>query len=319
MLESKIQPQIANPPCCPYHQPLQPSQTLRSLWIALALLGGFAGIEFGTAWLSHSVSLLAEAGHMLSDGLALGLSLLATWLAQLPPSPQATFGYRRIEIVAALLNGLGLIVVAGWIGWEALQHLHTETEILGLPMLITAIGGLAVNGINLRLLHHGSQQDLNLRGAWLHISSLGVMVAALVIWLWGWDWADSVISLGVAALIVTTALPLIHQSLQILLEQTPSHLQPAQISQRLQQFEGVLSIQNLRVWTIALGQDALSAQLTVSPSEGSKRDRLLRQLQVCLQQEFGLSETFLQLSSGIPELLDLTLIEQIEQIEQIEH
>jgi cobalt-zinc-cadmium efflux system protein len=311
MLEFK-----SHPPCCPYHQPIQANHA-RPLWMALGLLGGFAGVELGAAWLSHSVSLLAEAGHMFTDGFALGLSLLATWLAQLPPSRQATFGYRRVEIIAALLNGLGLLAVAGWIGWEALHNLYSDTEILGLPMLITAIGGLGVNGINLRLLHQGSQHDLNLRGAWLHmladvISSLGVMVAALVIWLWGWNWADSVISLGVAALIVTTALPLIRQSLQILLEQTPPHLDSAQISSRLQEFDGVLAVQNLRVWTVALGQDALSAHLIVSFSEGSKRDRLLRQLRVCLQQEFGFSETFLQISSGIPELLDLTLTEQIE-------
>ncbi len=284
------------------------------------LIISFAGVELVVAGVSHSLALFAEAGHMVSDAIALGLALLATWMAQLPASAQATFGYRRIEILAALLNGMGLLGIAAWIAWEAWSHWHmsTASEILSLPMLITAIVGLGVNSLNAVLLHPGSATDLNLRGAFLHmladaISSVGVILAALLISLWDWQWVDSVVGLGVALLIGAGALPLIRQSVHILLEKVPLHLDAAAITAHLNQFEGVVAVQNLRIWTIALGQDALSAQLTVSFTDGTKRDRLLQQLQISLQQEFGLSEVFLQLSSGMPlAWLHPSIAEQIE-------
>ncbi len=307
----------SHPPCCSYHQAGNTPQKLRSLGLALILITSFAAVEFSVACLSHSVALLAEAGHMLSDGLSLGVALLAAWLAQRPPSSQATFGYRRIEILAALLNGLGLFSIAVGIIWEALSHFYTPADgILSLPMLITALLGLGVNSINAVLLHSTSQHDLNLRGAWLHMladvaSSVGVIIAAVLIWLLDWQWADRAISVAVACLIAVTALPLIRQSLHILLEKTPNHLDSAQITAHLQGFAGVVAVHNLRLWTIALGQDALSAHLTVSFSEGSKRDRLLQQLQLSLQTEFGIAETFLQFSSGVPLELMPSLVEQV--------
>jgi cobalt-zinc-cadmium efflux system protein len=284
---------LSCPPNCS-HAITPASGKLRSLWMALILIVGFACVELSVGLASHSLALLAESGHMLSDGLALGLALLATWIAQLPPSKQAPFGYRRVEILAALANGLGLLGVASWIGWESFTHLQAleATPILSLPMLITAIGGLAVNSINAALLHQGSQHDLNLRGAFLHmladvISSVGVIIAAIMIWQWGWTWADGAISLGVAVLIATGAVPLIRQSLHILLEKAPSHLDVEQIAAHLKGFEGVIAVNNLRVWTIALGQEALSAHLTISYNDGNKRDRLLRQMQMALQQNLA--------------------------------
>lgn len=319
-----------NPACCSYHTVQQsglPSaetnqRKMRALWLALLLIISFAGVELVAGLGSHSLALLAEAGHLGSDGAALGIALLATRIAQLPSSPEAPFGYRRIEILAALVNSLGLTGMAVWIGWEAWQHLQTpdSTVILSLPMLMIAIGGLAVNSINARLLHPDSQHDLNVRGALLHTladlaSSVGVMMAAIAIWQWGWLWADSAMSFGVALLMITGALPLIHQSLHILLEKAPTHLDLATITERLHQFEGVIAVSHLRVWTIALGQDMLSAQITVSYSDGSKRDRLLQQLRMDLQQEFGIAEVVLQLSSGLPlELMNRSLVEQIEQL-----
>jgi cobalt-zinc-cadmium efflux system protein len=311
-----------NPSCCSYHQATNTPQKLRSLGVALVLIISFAAVELGIAGICHSVALLAEAGHMLSDGLSLGLALLALWIAQRSPSPQATFGHRRIEILAALLNSIGLLGIAVWISWEAVTHFQSvePSEILSVPMLLTALIGLVVNGINVVLLHQDSQHDLNLRGAWLHmladvVSSIGVMVAALLIWALGWQWADGIISLVVASLIAVTAVPLIRQSLQILLEQAPPHLNLDQIKSHLHSFEGVVAVHNLRVWTIALGQDALSAHLTVHFSEGSKRDRLLQQIQLSLQSEFGIAETFLQLSAGMPLELMPSLVEQIEQVD----
>lgn len=281
-------------------------QKARSLWIALLLIVGFAIAELSVGVFSHSLALVAESGHMLSDGLALGLALIATWIARFPASNQATFGYRRIEILAALANGIGLTLVAIWIAWEAITRLHSPTdEILSLPMLVTAAIGLGINSLNAVLLHADSHDDLNLRGAFLHmvadaISSIGVILAAIGVWAFGWNWADSAISFAVAAFVGLGAIPLIRQSLHILLEKAPSHLDINQIQMHLSGFAGVESVTNLRVWSIALGQEALSAHLIVQTPQVEGRDRLLRQIQTSLQQEFGIQEIFLQMSAPAP-------------------
>ncbi|MBW4659016.1 MAG: cation diffusion facilitator family transporter [Drouetiella hepatica Uher 2000/2452] len=278
------------------------AEKARLLWIALCLIGGFALVELAVGWWSHSLALLAESGHMLSDTLALGLALFATWVARLPATPQATFGYRRIEILAALVNGVGLMGIAVWIAWEAIAYLQSPpVEILSLPMLMTAIVGLGINSLSASLLHSHSHHDLNLRGAFLHmvadaVSSVGVILAAIAVWLFQWNWADGAMSLGVAILVGLGTLPLIRQSLHILLEKTPVHLNLAQIQQHLQSFEGVVSVERLRVWTIALGQEALSAHLTVGIQDGLKRDRLLENIQASLQ-PFGIADVFLQMTA----------------------
>lgn len=283
-----------------------PTHKIRSLWIALVLLVGFSIAELSVGLVSHSLALVAESGHMLSDGLALGLALIATWIARFPASSQATFGYRRIEILAALANGIGLGLVAVWIGWEAIARLHSPPEeILSLPMLITAAIGLGINTLNAFLLHADSHDDLNVRGAFLHMvadafSSVGVILAAIAVWALGWNWADSVISVVVAVVIVAGVIPLIRQSLHILLEKAPAHLDIDQIQTHLASFAGVEAVTNLRVWSIALGQEALSAHLIVQLPQTESRDRLLRQMQTSLQQEFGIQEVFLQMTAPVP-------------------
>jgi cobalt-zinc-cadmium efflux system protein len=277
---------------------------IRQLWIALALISVFAAIELGGGLLSHSLALVAEAGHMVSDALALGVALLATWMAQLPVSGRATFGYRRVEILAALGNGLGLMIVAALIGWEAIGRLQAPpTEILSVPMLVTAIVGLGVNSLNAFLLHGDSHDDLNLRGAFLHmvadaVSSVGVIGAAIAVGLWGWNWADGAISLAVAIFIAIGALPVIRQSCDILLEKTPFHLDVERIQAHLLSFSGVKAVEGLRVWTIALGQEALLAELIVEVRGGEDRDRLLAEMQDSIRREFGV-DAVLQMSAPV--------------------
>jgi cobalt-zinc-cadmium efflux system protein len=200
------------------------SNKVRLLWTALVLVGCFSLAELAVGLWSHSLALLAESGHMISDSLALGLALVASWIGRFPASDRATFGYRRIEILAALANGVGLVAIAVWIAWEAIARLQSPSaDILSLPMLITASVGLGVNSVNALLLHDSSHYDLNLRGAFLHmvadvISSFGVILAAIAVWLMGWLWADGVISLFVSGLIVFGAVPLIVQSLNVLVK-----------------------------------------------------------------------------------------------------
>jgi cobalt-zinc-cadmium efflux system protein len=217
---------------CQHDFGLDPQVKRRQLGIALGLIGGFAAIEAGAGYLSHSLALVAEAGHMVSDCVALGLALAATFISR-PALRDGWLGQhqlnvrpdRRAEIGAALLNGLGLLAIAVWIAWEAWEHLQQPAlEIATVPMLLVAIVGLVVNGINVKLLHQGSHADLNLRAAWLHMvadmaSAIGVIIAALFVAVFHWVMADCVISFGIAGLISISALPLVGQSLQRLREE----------------------------------------------------------------------------------------------------
>lgn len=294
------------------HDSVDRNQKTRLLLTALALIGGFSAIELVVSLSSGSLALLAEAGHMLSDCAALGIALLATWLGRLPASAQAPFGYRRVEILAALLNGLGLMTVALWVGWEAIERLQAPAvEVLALPMLVTAVLGLAVNLFNMALLHDHSHSDLNLKGAFLHVvadalGSLGVIAAAIAVYVLGWTWADSAISLVVAALIFTGAIPLVRQSLDILLETTPADLNVSEIEALLASAPGVIRVENLHLWAIAPDHHRLSAHLVVGLTSAAARDRLLQELQAKLYQRFGLRDTCLQMQSSAPATLSLS-------------
>ena len=184
----------------------------------------FAGIELWVGLMSHSLTLRADSGHMLLDGLALGMAITAAWVAQ--RSQLSTSSNHRLEVLAAFINGLALLAMATWIGCEAWAHWQGEaTEILSLPMLITALLGLLVNGLNLYWLHGDIGEDLNLRGVFLHIladllGSVGAILAALAVTFLQWTWADTLIGAVVALMIAMSALPLLGQSLQQLTAQT---------------------------------------------------------------------------------------------------
>ncbi|HTL88157.1 MAG TPA: cation diffusion facilitator family transporter [Leptolyngbya sp.] len=209
---------------CPVHDP-QTKQ--RQLLAALILVGSFAGIESAIGVSSHSLSLVAEAGHLVSDCFALLLALFATRIAQAPmqwgwigENTVSIKPHRSPETWAALLNGLGLVAVALWIMWEAIARFQTVApEISSMPMLITAIVGLLVNSINIAILHQGSEFDLNLRAAFLHVvadamGAIGVIFAAIAVAVLHWTWADGAISLVISGLILVSTVPLIRQSVQ---------------------------------------------------------------------------------------------------------
>ncbi len=281
---------------------VQSRQKTQILWMTLGLLVCFFVAELGTGLWSHSLSLLADAGHLLSDVASLGLTLLATWLAQRPAAGQATFGYRRVEILAALVNGLSLLAIALLITWESIARFQAPEPVLGLPMLITAAIGLLVNSLNITLLHQHSHDDLNLRGAFLHVvadavSSVGVIIAALAVYFLNWLWIDPAASLLVAGLTGLSAIPLVQESLEILMEYAPRSIDPAEITATLKSFSAVERVEKLHIWTISSGQVMLCAELIVESLNASQRQRLLRQLQAHLNQEFGIGESILQLTS----------------------
>lgn len=192
------------------------------LSIGLFLSGGFSLFEWTAGWWSHSLSLITDAGHMLSDCLALSLAIGAAWVAHLAIKQKESLGPQTAEIAAALANGIGLLVLAVWVIWEAANRFHTEhPAVASEVMLVTAIVGLGINVITASVLHDHSQHDLNVRGAFLHVladtvSSAGVIISAVLIWAFHWNWVDGIISLCIAGILGIGSLPLIFNSLQSL-------------------------------------------------------------------------------------------------------
>ena len=290
--------------CCDSDDPVtaQPGQATRRLWLVLALLICLWCAELGIGSWSHSLSLLADAGHLFSDVGALVVTLAASWFARRPAKGRATFGHWRIELLATLVNGLSLMAIAALIAWEAVERFHFPEPVLSLPLLLGAGLGLLVNGLNLKLLHKHSPHDLNLQGAFLHVvadvaSSIGLLVAALVIYCLHWLWIDAVASLMIAGLIGLSALPLLWNSLEVLLNYAPRLIDPTAVKVCLESFAGVHQVQTLHIWSITSNRVGLCAQLAINPLTGAERDRLLATLQAELNQTFGIQESTLQLTN----------------------
>ncbi|NJN85147.1 MAG: cation transporter [Leptolyngbyaceae cyanobacterium SL_7_1] len=283
----------------------------------LTLLGGAAAlslglllVEMGLGVFSHSLALLADAGHMVLDVVALTLTWVAAWVGRRPATPQAPFGHRRVEILMALVNGLSLLAIAIFVAQEAIERWQTPEPVLGLPMLAAAVMGLGINSLNLWLLHRESQQDLNLRGAMLHltmdaVSSVGVIAAAVAIALGEWWWMDAAASLVVAGLTGLSALPLIGESLEIFLEYAPRSVDPAQVEKAIASFNSVKAVEKLFIWTIGSAQLALCAHLTVEPLTPGEQNRLLVRLHDYLHQECGIREITLQFHTELVETPEL--------------
>jgi cobalt-zinc-cadmium efflux system protein len=269
----------------------------RRLTMTLALVLLYTGAEVVGGVLSGSLALLADAGHMVSDAASLGLALFAMWIAQRPRTPGHTYGFHRAEILAALANGVTLVVIAVFIVREAWQRLQSPPEVAGPLMMAVAIGGLLVNLAGLGLLHGGRGHSLNLRGAWLHVltdalGSVQAIAAGALIWAFGWHWADPVASVLIAALVVWSAWSLLRESVDVLLEATPRHLDVEEIRAALQAVPGVDDVHHLHVWTITSGFVAMSAH--VVPKDAAPPN-LLWQLQRLLATRFGIEHATLQI------------------------
>src|SRR5512138_2362841 len=240
------------------HLTTGPTTPMPRLWLVLALTGGFMVLEVIGGWLSGSLALLADAGHMLTDVGALGLSLATAWIAQRPADETKTYGYRRWEILAALVNGAALFGIATWVVVEAVQRLqHPEPIRTGLFLLVAA-AGLAVNLISLALLHGSRHGSLNIRGAYLHVmgdalGSIGALGAAAVIWSTGWTQADPIASIVLSLLILAGAWRLLRESTDILLDAVPAHVSMSEVQRRIMGVPGVTGVHDLHVWTVVNG------------------------------------------------------------------
>jgi cobalt-zinc-cadmium efflux system protein len=274
------------------------SMNRRRLFLVLLLALSYAMIELVGGLLTGSLALLADSLHMVSDVAALALSLLAVWMAARPASKRRTFGNSRAEILAALANGLGLAVVAVFISVHAIERFMAPRDVAGGGVMIVATGGLIINLASLWILEAGRGESLNVRGAWLHIvsdtlASVGVILAGLGIWAFGWIWLDPTVSIIVSVLVLLSAWHLIREALDVLMETVPGHLDPEAIRDSLLAVPGVSALHCLHVWTIGSGEISLSSHLVVDRTH--EPERLLQDVRGKLTDRFQIEHTTIQI------------------------
>ncbi len=269
----------------------------RALAIVFALTSAFVVAEVIGGLVTGSLALLADAGHMLSDALSLGIALFAVWLAGRPATPNRSFGYKRAEILAALFNGATLVAISIWIFVEAYRRFFEPPEILGGWMLAVATLGLVVNVAGAAILWRSGGESLNLQGALRHVladvlGSVGAIAAALVILATGWRYADPIISVLIGLLVLGSSWRLVRDSINILLEGTPPGIDAGEVGRSMASVPGVSEVHDLHVWTITSGFPALAAHVLVGRDEDCHARR--RDLEEVLAREYGIEHTTLQ-------------------------
>lgn len=280
-----------------HSHPHAPRGDRRLLALSLALLLAFMAAEVVFGILADSLALLADAGHMLTDAVALGLAVFAAWAATLPARGRWTFGFGRAEILAAQANGITLVIAGLVILAEGIRRLLEPPEVQGGIVTVVALAGVVVNLAVLQILGRASRESLNVRGAYLHIATdlaafIGTAIAGALILVTGWDRFDPIASILVAGLMFAAAYELLKESGRIFLEAAPESAPPADVGRAIVAHEGVVEAHDLHVWTVTSGFPALSAHVLVEPGGDCHRIRL--ELENLLRERFGLDHTTLQ-------------------------
>ncbi|MFW3171406.1 cation diffusion facilitator family transporter [Geodermatophilus sp. CPCC 206100] len=277
----------------------------RRLAVVLGLTVAVMVAEVAGAVVSGSLALLADAGHMATDALGIGLALGAVTLAQRPPRGRRTFGWQRLEILAAVANGLLLLAVAGYVLVEAVRRLGEPPEIESGVMLAIAAAGLLVNLAGLALLHRGRGESLNVRGAYLEVladalGSVAVIAAAVVIATTGWTAADTVASVAISALVLPRAWSLLREAVDVLLEAAPRGVDLDEVRAHILAVDGVVGVHDLHAWTITSGLPVLSAHVVVTDEalQGGHSGRVLDALCACLGGHFDVEHCTFQLEGA---------------------
>jgi len=267
------------------------------LAIALALTATYMVAEIIGGLITGSLALLADAAHMATDVVGLGLALLAIRFAARPATPQRTYGFLRMEVLSALTNAVILLLLTIYIIYEAYQRFLAPPEVLSGPMLIVALIGLAVNLVSMWLLIGGSKESLNVKGAYFEVlgdmlGSVGVIAASLIIMFTGWQLADPLIGAGIGLFIVPRTWILLKQAVNILMESTPVNVDVEKMTASLVSIPGVTAVHDLHVWTITSGTDAMSGHLVVE--DATRWREVLREAQARVRKEFGIEHVTIQ-------------------------
>ncbi len=280
----------------------RPDGDRRLLAGALALIAALMAGELAAGILAGSLALLADAGHLVSDVAALGLALAASSMASRPAQGRWTYGFRRLEILSAQANGLLLGLVGIWIVYAAIRRLVSPAEVRGGVVLVVALAGIVVNLAAAALLARASRESLNVRGAFLHVTTdlaafAGTAVAGGLVLATGWDRFDPIAGLVVAFLMFWGAFGLVRESTRIFLEVSPPNIDPDAVGRAIVAEPGVDEVHDLHVWTLTSGFPVLSAHVLVAP--GSDCHALRRQLEAMLAERFGLDHTTLQVEHSL--------------------
>jgi cobalt-zinc-cadmium efflux system protein len=281
------------------HQPASGGAEGRLLAV-LGLTVAYLVVQVAGGLLTGSLALLADAGHMLTDAFGLGMAVAALRFARRPATSTNTYGFYRTEILAALANGVVLLLVAAFILVEAWSRLRDPSEVKALPMLVVALGGLGVTLIGVRLLHAGAAESLNVRGAFLEVlgdlfGAAGAVVAALVILATGWTLADPLVSALIGLLIIPRALGLLKNVIDVLLEAAPKNVDLHQLEEAIVSVPGVVSVHDLHVWTITSGFVAMSGHVQAN---GRGSADVLHDVRVMLHDRFGIEHVTLQVEAA---------------------
>jgi cobalt-zinc-cadmium efflux system protein len=279
------------------HHHGDPQQQGRAFIIAIALNSVFVAVEFTYGFIANSTALMADAGHNLSDVLGLILAYGAMLLARKPPNQRYTYGLRGSSILAALGNAMLLFVACGAIGWEAVQRLAHPPAVVSTTVMWVSGVGIAINGLSAWLFVKGSQNDLNIRGAYLHMLadaavSLGVVLSGLLMLYTGWFLVDPLTSLLIVAVILWSSWALLRGSVQLAMNAVPPHIDPAAVTQHLRSMSGVAEVQDLHVWALSTTESALTVNL-VMPA-GHPGDAALAHISQELRERFGVQHSTLQ-------------------------
>lgn len=279
----------------------------RSLWIVLGLTTLFMFAEVIGGILTKSLALISDAAHMFTDAAALAIALAAIKIGQRAADHKRTFGYYRFEILAAAFNATVLFVVAGYILYEAYQRFRNPPDIQSLGMLVIAVIGLAVNLIGMRVLQHGSDRSLNVKGAYLEVwsdmlGSLGVIFAAIVIYFTQWAWVDAAVAAGIGLWVLPRTWKLLKESLNILLEGVPMDVELDRIEQALLAVAGVREIHDLHVWALTGGKNSLTVHLVLEA--GGDEQKVLGAATEMLAARFSINHTTLQIEAAACDLKD---------------
>jgi cobalt-zinc-cadmium efflux system protein len=272
---------------------------LKRVMIALVLTGTFMVVEVIGGIISGSLALLADAGHMLTDTMALALAAAAFHVSKRPAGGNLTYGYQRFQILAAFVNGLSLLLVVGWIFYEAVERFITPRDILGETMLTVAAAGLVINIISFAVLHSGDQENLNIRGAALHVAgdllgSVAAIVAAVVIIYTGWMLIDPILSIAVAFLILRSAWVLVKRSAHVLLEGAPDWLDVADLrDQIVAKVPGVGGIHHVHVWGLTPQQLMLTMHLQLA-EDAPSQSAVVRGVKDYLRDEYGIDHSTIE-------------------------
>jgi cobalt-zinc-cadmium efflux system protein len=280
-----------------------PSNYGRAFAIGIGLNLVFVIVEFIYGKLSHSLALVADAGHNLSDVLGLGFAWGAAWLSSRHPTPNRTYGMRRSSILAALINAITLLVAVGAVAWEAVQRFRSPEPVQGKTVIIVAATGIVINSLSAWLFARGSKADLNIRGAFLHLASdaavsLGVVITGFVVIATGWNWLDPVVSLGISIVIVIGTWELLRDSFNLALDAVPEGIDFEGVQKYLETLPTCVDVHDMHIWGMSTTETALTAHLIAERKIFD--DAMLAKVTEELHEKFHIEHVTLQIEAGDP-------------------